>query len=428
MRLRSSDDLNRPGECMMELLSQYRGLRKESYVLAFGRLVTGLGSMVWPMMTLILSRKMNVGAEEISWLLSAAMVVMAPAIFFGGKLADHRDKKMTIVFFDLISVISFGICAFIPMSWLTIAFIFIGSVCQNMEHPVYIALMADITTTAERDRAYSLQYLCANLGLVLAPTVSGLLFKNYLWLAFLINAVSILSSALLIFFLVTDITPVTEMTAEAVYQKDRSGESVWKILKESKVILMFLTVMSGYYSVYQMYVYLMPLDLTVLHGDTGAVIFGSVTSVNCIVVVVFTPILTRLFGYRPEPERITAGAGLMVTGFLVFVLFKGIIPMYYIAMLILTWGEIFALTAENAYLSRRVPASHRGQVNGAFTVIRTILCSLFQLSVGAIYAREGSFPAWVFVIVFGTCFVALSAVSSKRDRTEYPNLYQDAES
>ena len=41
------------------MLEQYRGLRKENYVLAFGRLVTGLGSMIWPMMTLILSQKME---------------------------------------------------------------------------------------------------------------------------------------------------------------------------------------------------------------------------------------------------------------------------------------------------------------------------------------------------------------------------------
>ena len=37
--------------------SQYRGLRREIYILCFGRVVTNLGSMVWPMLTLILSQK-----------------------------------------------------------------------------------------------------------------------------------------------------------------------------------------------------------------------------------------------------------------------------------------------------------------------------------------------------------------------------------
>lgn len=406
------------------MLEQYRGLRRETYVLAFGRLVTGLGSMVWPMMTLILSQKMGVGAREISWLLSAAMILMAPAIFAGGKIADSRDKKSTIVILDLISVTCFGICAFIPLTWFSIILLFFGSVCQNMEHPAYSALVADITTTAERDRAYSLQYLCANLGLVLAPTVSGFLFNNYLWLVFLINAFSIFCSAMLIFFLVRDTEPVIETSASAQYQKERRGESVFRILKENPVIPIIIAVMSGYYAVYQMYVYLMPLDMAEIHGEAGPVIYGSVTSVNCIVVVLFTPVITRLFGTKSEPDRITAGMTLMVTGFAMFAVLRGSIPVYYISMTILTWGEIFAMTAESAYLSRRIPSSHRGQINGAFTVIRTLISSVFQVLVGFIIGASGSDTAWTFIILVGAGFIALSLYARVRDIRAYPNLYK----
>ena len=85
------------------MLEQYKGLRKENYVLAFGRLVTGLGSMIWPMMTLILSQKMGVSPKGISILLAVGMVLMAPAIYLGGRISDRRDKKLTIVILDLIS-------------------------------------------------------------------------------------------------------------------------------------------------------------------------------------------------------------------------------------------------------------------------------------------------------------------------------------
>lgn len=406
------------------MLEQYRGLKQEVYVLSFGRLVSGLGSMIWPMMTLILSQKMHIGAKEVAWLLSVAMIVMAPAVYLGGKIADIRDKKMTIVILNIISVICYGMCAFIPMSWFAISVIFIASVCQNMEHPAYTALLADVTTTDERDRAYSLQYMCANLGLVLAPTISGFLFKNYLWLAFLINALSILSATILIFFMVKDTTPVVETTRIAAYQKDRAGESLRTILRENKVVVLFILVMSGYYAVYQMYVYLMPLDLAVIHGDAGAVIYGSVTSVNCLVVVLFTPLITRISANRHEPDRITAGVALMVTGFALFAICKGIIPMYYISMTVLTWGEIFALTTEGPCLSRRIPSSHRGQINGIFTVIKTLLASAFQIAVGTAYGDLGSAAAWIVVLAVGVMFIILSVATGRRDRIEYPNLYE----
>ena len=51
----------------MKLISQYRGLRREIYILFFGKMVTSLGSMIWPVMTMILSQKLGFSAAEISY-------------------------------------------------------------------------------------------------------------------------------------------------------------------------------------------------------------------------------------------------------------------------------------------------------------------------------------------------------------------------
>ena len=38
----------------MGFLKQYMGLRKELYIIFWGRVVTNMGALIWPMMTLIL--------------------------------------------------------------------------------------------------------------------------------------------------------------------------------------------------------------------------------------------------------------------------------------------------------------------------------------------------------------------------------------
>ena len=48
----------------MDLFSEYKGLRKENYVLFFGRMVTNMGAMIWSMMTMILNLKMGYNATE----------------------------------------------------------------------------------------------------------------------------------------------------------------------------------------------------------------------------------------------------------------------------------------------------------------------------------------------------------------------------
>ena len=408
------------------MLKQYRGLRRELYILAFGRLVTQLGSMIWPMVTLILNQKMGVSGREVSVLLAVAMLIMAPAVYIGGKIADRRDKKMVIVVFDMISVVCYIASALIPLSWMSIFLIFIGSLSQNMEHPAYSALTADLSLTEDRDRAYSLQYLCSNLGLVLAPTIAGVLFKNYLWLAFLINGISIMCSMVMIFFFVTDISPVVDTSAAATYQRDKHGVGLLEVLRENPVILLFIFVMSGYNALYALGdMYLVPLDLAALHGQNGAVIYGSITSVNCVTVVLFTPIITRAFSKWSEPQKILTGIALLMAGYVMFISFKGMIPCYYIAMIVLTWGEIFTFVTESPFITRRVPSSHRGRVTGVFTFIRTVITSLLQFLIGLVYGAGGSASSWVMILAGCLVTIAAAYILIFRDRRAYPALYAE---
>ena len=43
----------------MKLFSQYKGLKKANYILFIGRIVTNMGAMIWPMLTLILNKKIG---------------------------------------------------------------------------------------------------------------------------------------------------------------------------------------------------------------------------------------------------------------------------------------------------------------------------------------------------------------------------------
>ncbi len=407
----------------MRIITQYKGLRRENYILCFGRLVTGMGSMIWPMFTMILSQKMGMNGTQVAWAIAAVGFLLLPANLAGGKIADHFNKKMNIVYLDMISVVCYIICAVIPLSVVSLVLMSAAAICQNMEAPSYNALTADITVTEDRERAYSLQYLGVNLGFVMSPTIAGFLFQDYLWLAFLISGIAIGCSSVLIYALVKDITPVIEEGEQTVYQADRKGESLWRVLKENRIVLLYILAISGYYASYQMYNYLMPLDLAKLHGESGAVIFGSVTSVNCVVVVVFTPLITRIFPTVSEPVKIVLGQTFLLAGFAVFMAYAGHIPVYYIAMVILTWGEIFGTLAESPYITKRLPASHRGRINGLMAVIRTGVTSVYQLLIGFIYEAGKSVAAWTVVLAAGGVIVLVGIWLAVKDRKAYRNLY-----
>ena len=198
------------------------------------------------------------------------------------------------------------------------------------------------------------------------------------------------------------------------------------MIKGNKTVLLFIVAVSGYYATYQMYNYLMPLELSRLHEDSGAVIFGSITSVNCAVVVIFTPVLTKMFPRLSEPAKSMLGQVLLLAGFGIFFLFAGYIPSYYAAMLIITWGEIFNVLAESPYLTKRVPASHRGRVDGLSMVVRGGVTGVYQMLIGFVYGIGSPAAAWIFVLSIGGFFVFLTVVLIIKDRKIYKNLYFDS--
>ena len=409
------------------LLSQYGGLRREIYILFFGRIVTNMGSMVWPMLTMILSQKLGFSAGRISILFVASTVIMMPVNLLGGKLADKCNKKNVIVVCDTVSIFCYIACGLLPLTFFSVILMLCAAVCQSMEHPSYSALTADLTATADRERAFSLLYLGGNLGLVLSPTIAGMLFKDYLWLSFLISAAAIACSTVLIFFRIRDIRPEKDESAQSVYQTARSGESLWRILRENRILLIYLVITALSWSAYGQYSYLMPLDMGRVHGEDGALLYGTVSSLNCIVVVLFTPLITRLFAKVTEPGKLLIGLGLLSAGYLLFLLLLGHIPVYYVAMLLFTWGEIFMTLVEGPYLSRRIPASHRGRINGLSSVLAAVISSVSDLSAGQLYDRVSPAGAWSLVLGMLAAAVLLTFSLRITDRKTYPALYEAKE-
>ena len=176
---------------------------------------------------------------------------------------------------------------------------------------------------------------------------------------------------------------------------------------------------------YDQYGYLMPLDLGRIHGENGAVIYGTVSSLNCIVVVLFTPFITRLFRRVIDTKKLLTGKLLFLAGYILFLTFLGTIPMYYAAMLIFTWGEIINTIADGPYLSARTPASHRGRINSVSGVAYTILRGIFNIAEGKAYDAYGSTAAWGLTIGALTISILLSVWLIFRDRARYPRLYEE---
>ena len=129
-----------------------------------------------------------------------------------------------------------------------------------------------------------------NIGLILSPTIAGILFNHYLWLCFVISGVSISVSTVLIAFFIEDTTErIRKESREEVKGQDGN---ILRVVKNSATLILFLIAMGFYQGAYSQFSYLMPLDISKAYPENGSIIYGTVTSLNCIIVVVLTPVIT----------------------------------------------------------------------------------------------------------------------------------------
>ncbi|WP_026654470.1 MFS transporter [Butyrivibrio sp. AE3003] len=278
----------------MGLFTQYKGLKRENYILFIGRIATNLGAMIWPILTMILNKKLGMNATDTAMFSIISGLFFLPANIWGGHLADKFNKKKLIIFCDIISIILYITSGFLPLSLFAICVIMAGSFFQTLEHPAYSALVADITPKDKREKAFSLLYLGKNIGLILAPTIAGFLFNNHLQLCFIINGLAISISTVLIGLFVKDKGFAGREAKSNAMVKKAGNETIWSAIKSSTALIFFIIAMCFQEGAYSQFGYLMPLDISKAYPETGAAIYGSVASLNCIIVVLFTPFMTML--------------------------------------------------------------------------------------------------------------------------------------
>lgn len=403
------------------MFGQYRGLRRELYVLFWGKAATNMGAMIWPMMTLILSNKLGMSAGEIAKITIAMGIVQFPANLIGGKLADHCNKKNLIVVCDLVTVVCYLTAAFLPVSMTQIFLFFTAGVFQTMENPSYDALVADLSTAENREKAYSLIYLGLNLGLILAPSIGGILFQNHLGLAYAIDGLTTLSSTILILLFIKDITPVREV--KNVYEEARDTQSTWQILSGQKIILFFLLCWAVYEFSYAQFNFLIPLNMESLYGGEGAVYFGFMTSLNGLVVIIGTPLLTKWAAGLGDVTKLLAGQALVSISLSMFIFIQGQIPLYYVSMILFTVGEIMTTLGSYPYLTRRIPASHRGRISSVSSLFIGGSMYASQWIIGDLVETRTMMYAWKCIACVGILGILCYVLLAKADKKVYPLLY-----
>lgn len=350
-----------------KIFTTYEGLPREIYIIAIARFINAVGLFIFPLLTLLLTKKIGINEAETGFWIAVSGFSSIPMSIIGGKLTDILGRKKLVIYPNIIASILFGTCAFIEPSMLMVYIIIIAGSILHSSWPAMNSLIADITTPDNRNESFSLSYLGNNLGFAFGPFIGGLLFKNHLKLFFLIDAGTTLLSTILIAYFIKETLFTAEETTDRILEKSVTGTALSVLIKRP-IILIFSFLLLGYHFVYAQWSFLMPIHLERLFVDEGAKLFGTFASLNGIVVIIFTPIITNVFSKISNLKK-TVIAGLFYTfgfGILGFIEMKFA---FFLSVVIFTLGEILLVISTMPFLANHTPVSHRGRVNSIINII-----------------------------------------------------------
>jgi MFS family permease len=342
-------------------------------------------------------------------LLSVGSIIFS---LVGGVLADSLGRKKTLLLGSgagsaLYFAIAIGILIRLPIPAIIAMFI-LTSFGGALVFPSAGALIADVTSIADRSRGYVVYRIMANLGWAIGPLTGSLIFNFGIFWIFLLVAVSSLIQGMVVLFFVRE---------RGTFRKSKMGSGRIQMISFDRFLLVFsvgtflVTLVSSQFSV----------TLPLYAGVRAAVptdLIGYIYAVNGVVVVVGQYPITNFMKRYPDIVSMIAGALAYTVGYLL-VGFSTTLPQFMGDMVIITIGENLTSPIMNTVVSRIAPEGRVARYMGFLGMVNSTGRALGP-SVGAffiaIYAYNG-LRIWSSVGAFGLlsiiAFVAFARMLSR---------------
>ncbi|PZN11673.1 MAG: MFS transporter [Bacillota bacterium] len=432
-------------------------LPRPIWVLAAGQVVDSFGSgLVFPLTTLYV---VHVLGRDLTWagtVLSLHSLLATVMVGIGGRLADRLGRKPLL----LTSLVSSGVVSFLiglwPVATAYAVLMVLFGMTVSLYRPASQALVSDLAPGRER-QVFSLLYMALNLGVALGAAAGGSLVAAWSYRAiYWADALTFFLSAVLVAWGVPDTfrkrlltrrrhgaalpgtgnaagnSPVTSLGEQrrttgrtaptggpervrepatapafgAVGQRGPRSRRLDDLYQSGLLSVVILGLASlGLWFVYAQLQTVLPVTMSGLGFSEAA--YGMLWSLNAILVVVLTPVLSTLADRRgwSLSGLLQSSAVVHAAGFAILLL-AGDRPVYgwfVLAIVVITVGEVLQAISFSATVARIAPEDLRGTYQGLAGMLTSLGWVAGPLLGGAIADAWGTTALWAVTVVVPLC-------------------------
>lgn len=358
----------------------YDGYPAGFWVLWFGTIINRVGEFVVPLLGFYLTAERGMPALQVSVVLAMLGAGRFVAEGLSGPLSDRRGPAFTMTLAltgGAVMLLALSAASTFPLLVLGV----LGfSLFSAMYKPASSAAVAELTSGAQRTRAYTLLYWAINVGAATAPVLGGWLAGLSYKLLFYLDAASMAAYALLIhlFF------PRRTRPAAAPAVRPR-------LLPRDRLLGLFCVATLLYSLTYQSYKL---LALVFAQQGYTPVQYGQVLALNGALVILLSLPVGTWIARRNHPRWQAAGAALLGLGFLGHA-FADALWQHLLAVFVWTVGEIVAYSIGKTIISELGRPEQRGTYIGLVGSMSGLSALLAPLLGGFLLSGYGARPMWL---------------------------------
>ncbi|MDD2301735.1 MAG: MFS transporter [Eubacteriales bacterium] len=403
----------------MNYINQFRGLPRQVYCICLARMIIGIGSMIFMFFSLLMTRILGFTEFQagLGFLLMAVSSVGGAIV--GGKLADHFGRKRIYMICIVLTSVLYALTSTVAGTRSMIPFIYLSSIIGSASYPILSAMVADSAPAEQRTECFSLLYLAQNLGFAFGPSIGGLLFYHHMDLLFLLQAAIFLAGGLFLQFTTTDVYAlgvgkefgIAPQTVDVTRPGRTLRENTFRMLFDRKPLFAFIFSLIFLTMCYQMIGFMLPLQMSDAFGmQDGSRYAGLIWTTNALCVVVGTPVIIGYTKKRHQLRTTALATVLYCVGF-GFYAFVNTLPLFYVAVVIWTVGEIMISTGAGVFIAANAPATHRARFQSLYDMARSLGRGFGPPIFGLMLYKLSYQQAWLVdslvCLIIGACLYAV---------------------
>ncbi|MFE3107945.1 MDR family MFS transporter [Kitasatospora indigofera] len=374
------------------------GLPRQFWWLWTSTLVNRLGGFVVTFLALYLTADRGYSASYAGLVAALFGLGSAVAAIGAGVLTDRAGRRPTLVAAQLGTAVFTAVLGFSdgPVTIAVVAFL-VG-LFNNASRPAVSAMIADLVPAADRVRAYSLNYWAINIGFGVSAAAAGLIATHGYLTLFLLDALSTLLCAVVVFVKIPETRPDTP-----ALRPDGPAVGLATVFRDAR----FMTVVALN----------LLLALVAQQGSTTLAVdmgqagisssrYGLVIGLNGLLIVLLQIPVTRLMEGRNRTALLVAGALLTGWGFGLTALAGSSATFFAVTVAIWTIGEIMNAPTMMGLVAELSPAHARGRYQGVYSLSWSLASFLGPAAGGLLLQYAGGGAVWGACAVCGTLAAA----------------------